>query len=74
LDKNIIYKENGLLQVKDVCHLYLEKDNLHSSVSSKYKKEIEKYIKEKFTNLKWQYGVVKIGNTTFSGWKHLSIK
>jgi P4 family phage/plasmid primase-like protien len=74
MEENIIYKENELLQVKEVCSLYLGKTKVHSSISSKYKKELEKYIKEKFKNIKWQYGVVRIGDVAFNGWKHVCIK
>jgi P4 family phage/plasmid primase-like protien len=74
LEENIEYKENELLQLKDVCQIYLCKNKIHSSASSKYKKEIEKWIKEKHKNIKYEYGVVKINDSTFNGWKHLCIK
>jgi P4 family phage/plasmid primase-like protien len=74
LEENLEYSENGLLQLKDVCQLFLNKTKLHSRETSKYKKEIEKYIKEKYKNLKWEYNTVKIGDSTFKGWKGLTIK
>ena len=74
LEENIMYKENELLQLREVCQLYLGKIKIHSSVSSKYKKELERYIKEKYSSIKWEYGVVKINDITYNGWKHLCIK
>lgn len=74
LQDNIIYKENELLQLKDICRLYLNKNDIHSSLSSKYRKEVETFIKKHHENLQWKYGVVKINNKTFNGWKHLCIK
>jgi P4 family phage/plasmid primase-like protien len=74
MNENIIYKEGSILQVKDVCQLYLGKTKIHSSLSSKYRKEIEKYIKDIFTKIKWEYGVVKINDMTLNGWKHICIK
>lgn len=74
LQQNIVYKENELLQLKDICHLYLNKNDIHSSISTKYRKEVEMYIKEKYKNLKYEYGVVKIYNKTFNGWKNLCLK
>jgi P4 family phage/plasmid primase-like protien len=74
MEENIVYKENELLQLREVCQLYLSKIKIHSSLSSKYKKEIEKYIKEKYKGIKWEYGVVKIADGTYNGWKHLCIK
>jgi P4 family phage/plasmid primase-like protien len=74
LDDNIEYKRDELLQLKDVCILYLGKTKVHSSVSSKYKKEIEKYIKERHPELKWQYDFVWVNERSYRGWKDLAIK
>ena len=74
MEENIEYKEGSLLQLKEVCQMYLNKNKIHSSLSSKYKKEIERYIKEKYKNLKSEHGVIKIDDSTFRGWKHLFIK
>ena len=83
MEENIEYKENALLQLKDVCLLFLNKQKIHSKESTKYKKEIEKYIKEKYKNLKWEHGKIKLSandyvdentKTTCYGWKHLVIK
>jgi P4 family phage/plasmid primase-like protien len=74
LEENVENKAGSLLQTKDVCELYLCKTKIHSKESSKYKKEIEKWIKEKFKNLQWEYSTVKIGEKSYKGWKDLSIK
>jgi prophage antirepressor-like protein len=74
LEDNIECKRDTLLQVKDVVQLYTNKSKVHSSLSSKFKKEIEKYIKEKYKHIKWEYDAVKIGDKTCKGWKNISIK
>lgn len=74
LDKNIEYDENELLQLTDICENFLNKSNLHSSLLTKYKKWIENFIKETYLNIRYEYGVVKIDNKTFNGWKHLCLK
>jgi P4 family phage/plasmid primase-like protien len=74
LDENVEYKEDGLLQVKHICELYLNKTKIHSKESSKYRKDMEKYIKEKHKNISWEYATVKINDKTYKGWKHLSLK
>jgi P4 family phage/plasmid primase-like protien len=75
LEENLEYKENEVLQINDVCQMYLNKIKIHSSISTKYRKEIEKYIKERYKNVvKWEYGVVKIGEKCFRGWKNIYIK
>jgi regulator of replication initiation timing len=74
LDENVEYKENSILQVKDVCEKYLGKEDIHSSISSKYRKKMEKYIQLNYSNIKWDFGMVKCNEKTFKGWKHLCIK
>jgi P4 family phage/plasmid primase-like protien len=74
LEENVECKEDTLLQVKDVVQLYTGKTKVHSSLSTKFKKEIEKYIKERYKHIKWEYDAVKIGDKTCKGWKNISIK
>jgi hypothetical protein len=74
LENNVEYKEGSLLQLKDICQLYLNKFNVHSSVSCKYRKAIEQWIKERYKHVKCEYGTVKINDRTFNGWKHLYLK
>ena len=74
LQQNIIYEENELLQLKDICQLYLNKNDIHSSISTKYRQEVEMYIKETYKNLKCEYGVVMLNAKQYKGWKHLCLK
>ena len=57
LDENI--KESNVntdyIELKTICELYLDKQKIPSKISSKYKKEIEKYIKEKFPRVTFEY-------------------
>jgi prophage antirepressor-like protein len=73
LEKNIEYNKNALLQTKDVCELYLGTSNIHTKELSKYRKEIEDWIKEKYKDISWQYGVVRIDDKTYKGWRGLRI-
>lgn len=43
-------------------------------LGSKYKNEIENYIKENYKHIKSEYGVVKIYDKTYKGWKDICIK
>ena len=74
LEENVEYKEGCILQLKEVCELFLNKSKIHSKESSKYKKEIEKWIKERFQNLKWEYGNIKINEKVIKGWKDFKLK
>ena len=47
---------------------------MHSSTTSKIRKEIERWIKEKHKNIKWEYGVIKKNNRTYRGWKDFRIR
>ena len=73
LQENVIYKENEILQLKDICQLYLGKVKVHSSISSKYRKEMEKYIKEKHKNVRWEYDALWCNEKAVRGWKDLCL-
>ena len=74
LEENLEYKKDSLLQVKDVVLLHTGKAKVATSISNKYKKEIEKYIKEKHKNVKWENDVVRVLDKTHRGWKNICIK
>lgn len=74
LEKNLEYRENSLVKLKDICQVYLNKTNVHSSETSKYKIEIEKYIKDKYTNLRWEYTTNKVGERAVKCWRGLTLK
>jgi len=74
LEENVEYKEDSYLQLKDVIYLYTGKNKMHSSTTSKIRKEIERWIKEKHKIIKWEYGVIKINNRTYRGWKDFRIR
>jgi hypothetical protein len=74
LNKNIVYKENGVLNLTETVSLYLGKEILHSKELSKYKKDIEKYIKDKYPDLRNEYGRLSINSLRPRGWIHLCLK
>jgi P4 family phage/plasmid primase-like protien len=74
LEENLECKVNTVLQVKDVVQLYTGKSKVHSSAASRFKKELEKYIKEKYKHLKWEYGIIRVSDKTYKGWKDICLK
>ena len=76
LEENIEYKENSLVQTKDICELYLGKSKIYSKELSKFKKEIERWIKEKYRDkrVQWEYSTVRIGDKSYKGWKDFRIR
>lgn len=76
LQENIIYKHNEILKLKDIIETFLGNNVINDNEKSKYKKQIEQFIKNKFKNIKYEYGKVRYcnENQTTYGWKHLSLK
>jgi P4 family phage/plasmid primase-like protien len=79
LEENIEYKEGEVLTLKELIELYLGKPIKKEREKSKYKKEIESFIKNKFRNVDHEYKKVRYQTDsqtagTAYGWKHLTIK
>ena len=73
LDENVEQKEGELLQLKDICELYLGKTKIHSSQATKFRKETEKWIKERHKEIKWEFSMVKSGDKSIKGWRNLKM-
>ncbi len=74
MDENVEENKNGILKLKDVCELYTGKSKVHSSTSSKYKKEIEKYIKSKFKEVDYKYQDSSYNGERYKGWSGVQVK
>jgi hypothetical protein len=73
MDENTELKRNGILQLSNVCELYLGK-KLPSRVSTNYKKEIEKYIKDTYTQIEYMYNRQFWQNgLKYKGWRHIQL-
>jgi heat shock protein HspQ len=59
LEENVEYNENKVLKLKDVCESYLGKTIKNEHKKSKYKNEIEIFIKHKYNQLKSKYGKIR---------------
>ena len=55
--------------------MYLGKSNIYSKELSNFKKEIERWIKEKYRDkrVQWEYSTVRIRDKSYKGWKDLKI-
>jgi hypothetical protein len=73
LEENVEEKEGGLLKLSEVCKLYT-KNKVNTHLLGKYRKEVEKWIKSKFLYVKSEYGVVKINELSYKGWKGITLK
>ena len=74
LENNIEEKEGELLKLSEVCQIYTGRIKTNTLESGKYRKEIEKFVKQKYKEIKFEYGVVKINDKTYKGWKDVRIK
>ena len=73
LEDNVIDKQDGILNLKDVCELFLGKA-VPSRTSSKYKKEIEKYIKYKYPGICDKYKDTTLNSQKVRGWTGITFK
>jgi len=73
IEENIEYKEGSILKLKDICELYTGKIKIHSSLKTKYKKEVEKYIKEKYHNINHVFKDSTYNGIRYSGWIDLQL-
>lgn len=74
LKENIVYSENDILTLTEVCQSYLKKDTVHSRLSSKYKCDIERFIQTNYQNLDHKFDFIWTGEEKYRGWKHLKLK
>ena len=74
MDENVEEKTGGILKLKDICELYTGKMKIPSKMSTKFKVEIEKYIKTNFRNLKEKYADSKLNGERYRGWVGLQIR
>jgi P4 family phage/plasmid primase-like protien len=72
LEENIIYKQGSILKLQDTIEIYIGK-KIGTRQLGKYRKEIEKYIKEKYNNIEWEYKQFWLGDTKYKGWQNLEI-
>jgi P4 family phage/plasmid primase-like protien len=73
LEDNITFEENSILQLTDVCEMFIGK-KVGPRIMTKYKKEIEKYIKEKYKNVHFEYQKSVINDQRYRGWLHFCLK
>jgi P4 family phage/plasmid primase-like protien len=70
LEENIEEKQGEILQLSDVCNVFIGK-KVGSRAMTKYKKEMEKYIKERYKHINHEYRKI---DQNSRGWKDLAIK
>ena len=73
LDENIEYSPGNIIELKDICFLFSNK-TLAPRSSNKFRKEIEKYIKEKFKNVSNIFQNTTFNGKKFKGWFDFTIK
>jgi P4 family phage/plasmid primase-like protien len=80
LEENIEFCENEIIKLKDVVETFLDRPVKKEREKSKFKKEIENYVKNKYPRIKYEYGKVRYQydnddfQATTYGWKHLKLK
>jgi P4 family phage/plasmid primase-like protien len=72
LQDNINYKDGAILKLQDTLELFSGR-KISSRHLGKYRKEMEKFIKEKFPNIDHEYKQFWIHDIKYKGWLHLEI-
>ncbi len=72
LEENVIYREGGTLKLQDCVELFVGK-KVGSRQLGKFRSHVEKFIKDKFPNVKHEYGQFWIGDKTYKGWQNVEI-
>lgn len=72
LEDNVEYKEGEILKLEDVCIMFLGK-KIGPRSKTKFKKEIEKFIKLKYPSIDFMYQDSKFNDNKYKGWLHLSL-
>jgi len=72
LEENVIYKRGSVLKLQDTIEIYIG-NKISTRQLGKYRREIEKYIKDKFKNIECEYKQFWVGETKHKGWQNLEI-
>lgn len=73
LEENIQKKSGDVLQLIHVCKKFFGK-NVGPRTMTKYKDEIEKYIKKNFKDIDYKYKNTTFEGKSYRGWRGLCIK
>ena len=72
LEENVEYKPGSILKLQDTIEVYIGK-KISTRQLGKYRKEMEKYIKERYKNVDWEYKQFWVGDIKYKGWQNLQI-
>jgi prophage antirepressor-like protein len=65
---------NDYVDLKTICERFLDKEIVQPRTSCKYKHEIEKYIKEKYPDIQWEFRQLCVNLVRTRGWLYLRFK
>jgi P4 family phage/plasmid primase-like protien len=72
LADNVIEKEDSIVNLKDICMLFFEKE-VNKREKNKVKKDVEKWISKTFPSLDFLCKESRFNNSKYHGWKGLAI-
>ncbi len=72
LDQNVVRKEDSVLNLKDIIYLFLGK-TVPSRISSPYKNQIEKWIKNNHVKINYKYRDTSYKGIKVKGWVGFNI-
>jgi len=73
LNNNIAYEEGSLLYLSRVAESFFNHEQVHVSLTSKFKNEIQNYIKKKYPNEDFLYQDKSWKNIKYKGWRNFKL-
>jgi P4 family phage/plasmid primase-like protien len=74
LSENVEYSPNSSFELKDICESFLGNQKVHTKTSSKYKKQVENWIKVNYPNENHLFSYFYLDKKRYHGWINFRLK
>lgn len=73
LDENIVENQDSVINLKDVCYLYYQRE-LSNKEKIRVKKDVEKWIHITFPHIDYLCKESRLNNVKYNGWKGVKLR
>lgn len=73
-DENVCFERGSKMSLKEACAYYFDNRKAGVKEKGKFRKELEKCIKSKYTNIENACQRTTVDGESFQGWQHIRIK
>lgn len=74
LSENVQEDPNKFLKLKDICEMFLSRTRVAPRDANKIRKEVEKFIKDKFPGVNWKYQDSTFNCERYKGWARFTLR